>query len=254
VKDLHGQVALITGGSRGIGRALGIQLVALGVEVYACARDAEELRATESLCSGEGSFTGVQADVTDIDAMRALISRIESERGRLDALVNNAAILGPRERLEDVELGDWQRTQAVNVDGVFIASKLSLPLMRRAGGGMMLNVSSSVGRVGRASWGPYGVSKHAVEGITETLADELAGDDICVVSVNPGGTATDMRHEAYPDEDPDTLPTAGKIARTFALLLQRLDVAQTGRKYDSRNLLDLIDRPEVGGAELPFVQ
>jgi len=255
MKDLEGKVALITGGSRGIGRALCVQLTALGAHVYACARDIESLKETEALCGEGASFTGVQADVTDPSAVKRLIERIADERGKLDILVNNAAILGPRKNLEDVALEDWQKTQRINVDGVFIVSTQSIALLREADQSVMINVSSSVGRRGRGGWGPYAVSKHGVEGITETLADELESDGVCVVSINPGGTATDMRQEAYPSEDPNTLPSAESIASTFVLLMQKLDMGQTGRKYDARALLDRVEGAENASEEgdLPFV-
>lgn len=251
---LEQKVALITGGSRGIGRALCIQLANRGAHVYACARDTEALRETASLCGDDASFTGVQADVTDADAVTKLVERIADAHGHLDILVNNAAVLGPRKKLEDVSLKGWQKTQKINVDGVFIVATQSLSLLRGGERATMINVSSSVGRVGRAGWGPYGVSKHAVEGITETLADELRDDNICVVSVNPGGTATDMRHEAYPSEDPDTLPSAEAIAETFVTLIERLEIGQSGRKYDSRDLLNIHDTSTVDAEQLPHVE
>jgi len=262
VKSLEGKIALISGGSRGIGRALCVQLSALGAHVYTFARDADALARTQELCAAGAGFTGVQADATDAEAIEKLVARIRDEQGRLDILVNNAAVLGPRKKLEDVALKDWQKTQQINVDGVFILATQSIGLLRQGAPSIMLNVSSSVGRVGRAGWGPYGVSKHAVEGISETLAEELRDDEICVVSINPGGTATDMRHEAYPGEDPATLPSADEIAATFVLLIRSLSLAESGRKYDARSLLDLSNngasnkarRPDLGGADLPFVR
>lgn len=237
MRDLQGKVALVTGASRGIGRALSVQLCAEGATVFGCARGLERLQETRTLCQGPGRFIGIEADTSDIEAVERMMRAIEAESGRLDFLVNNAAILGPRKFLEEVDLADWQRTQRINVDGVFIVSKLAIPLLRRADElGVMLNISSSVGRVGRAGWGPYAVSKHAVEGISGTLAEELAADNICVVSVNPGGTATDMRHEAYPDEDPKTLPSAAEIAGKFKLLLQTLTMDESKEKFNAREL------------------
>jgi NAD(P)-dependent dehydrogenase (short-subunit alcohol dehydrogenase family) len=255
MKNLNGRVAFVTGGSRGIGRALCLQLAERGVHVYTCARDEESLQQTEQMVSSgsdlAGSVTGIVADVADLQAMNDVFECIEQERGELDILVNNAGVLGPRAHLEQVELQAWRNTITVNVDGVFIASKLSMESMRQAGGGIIINVSSSVGRKGRGGWGPYAVSKHAVEGLTGTLADELADDGICVVSMNPGGTATDMRQQAYPDEDPQTLPTPEEVARTFVLLIERLGVEQTGRQYNARDLMEWVG--EDGDGELPFV-
>lgn len=254
MKTLQGKVALVTGASRGIGRALVFQLTAAGADVFGCARDLNALHEVQAHCQGPGTFMPVVADVTDPDAIRALAARVNAHAGRLDILVNGAAVLGPRKQLEAVTIEDWRRTLAVNVDGVFIVSKLCVPLLRASGSAIVLNVSSSVGRVGRAGWGPYSASKHAVEGITDTLAEELAADGVCVVSINPGGTATDMRREAYPDEDPTTLPSATDIAATFRLLAETLQVAQTGRKFDARDLLAFVDRAGVDAETLPYVR
>jgi NAD(P)-dependent dehydrogenase (short-subunit alcohol dehydrogenase family) len=252
MKNLNGRVAFVTGGSRGIGRALCLQLAERGVHVYTCARDEESLAETEQMASQEGSVTGIVADVADLEAMTNIVERIDDERGELDILVNNAGVLGPRARLEDVDLSAWRNTLTVNADGVFIASKLAMAPMRQAGGGVIINVSSSVGRKGRGGWGPYAVSKHAVEGLTGTLADELADDGISVVSLNPGGTATDMRQKAYPDEDPQTLPTPDEVARTFVLLIEHIGVDQSGRQYNSRDLMGWVGK-DVEGEGLPFV-
>ncbi len=249
--DLKGRVALVTGGSRGIGRSLCLDLAERGAHVYTCARDEAGLAETASL-GPSGAVTALTADVTNLEAMHRVFERVTDDHGRLDILVNNAAMLGPRLPIEHVDLQAWRQTMTVNIDGVFIASKLAIGLMRDAGGGVMLNVSSSVGRRGRGGWGPYAVSKHGVEGLTDTLADELADDGICVVSVNPGGTATRMRHKAYPDEDPNTLPSPEEVSKTFMLLIERLGVEQSGRKYNSRDLMQFVGQ-EVAGEALPFV-
>jgi NAD(P)-dependent dehydrogenase (short-subunit alcohol dehydrogenase family) len=235
--ELEGAVALVTGGSRGIGRAVVLALNEAGADVYTCARDEAALQETRAAAAAPERVHVEVADVAEREQLVHLLERIENERGRLDVLVNNAGILGPRDHIENVELSTWREVMRVNLDGVFLASKLSIPLMREAGQGVMLHVSSSVGRAGRGTWGPYAVSKHGVEGLSDTLADELADDDIVSVSINPGGTATDMRAEAYPDEDPDTLPTAEEVAATFVALIGRLTLEQTGGKYNSRELI-----------------
>ncbi|MFW5967475.1 MAG: SDR family NAD(P)-dependent oxidoreductase [Persicimonas sp.] len=235
-------VALVTGGSRGIGRAACVEFAARGMTVFTCARSTDGLAETERLAEGAaGEVRGFEADVTAPEQMREIFDRIESEYGRLDLLVNNAGVLGPKAPIEEISLADWRRTMAVNLDGVFICSKLAIGLLRESEAGFVLNVSSSVGRRGRGGWGPYAVSKHGVEGLTDTLADELAEDGACVVSVNPGGTATEMRQKAYPDEDPSTIPTPERVARTFAYLVEELTVDQTGGKFDSRELFENLE-------------
>lgn len=246
MRRLDDTIALVTGGSRGIGRALSIQLAEAGATVYTCARDADALGETREAAGSEADLIAETADVTDAEQIQSLIDRIRDERGRLDVLINNAGILGPRCSLEETPLEGWRQTLAVNLDGVFIATRASLPLLRESDEPLVLNVSSSVGREGRGGWSAYSVSKCGVEGMTEILADEF--DAGCVASINPGGTATEMRAEAYPDEDPETLPTA----ETVVLLTRTLGPEQSGRKYDSRDLFEWIDRPEPpSGMDLP---
>ena len=245
-----GAVALVTGGSRGIGRATALALSQAGATVYACARDEDALQSARAKAIDPGRFRVAVADVAEREQLSHLLDRIRNECGRLDVLVNNAGILGPRAPIEDVSLSTWHEVMRINLDGVFLTSQMSIPLMRAAGQGLMLHVSSSVGRAGRGTWGPYAVSKHGVEGLSDTLADELSDDDIVSVTVNPGGTATDMRAKAYPDEDPDTIPDPEDVAETFLGLIERLTVAETGRKYNSRDLMD-IDFETTPAAQLP---
>lgn len=255
MRDLSELTALVTGGSRGIGRALCVTLVEAGATVYTCARSRPDL---ESIADQTGTAPGELhwevADVTDDEQVDALYERIEREAGSLDVLVNNAGILGEKTPIEAYPPERWRTTMRVNVDGTFLASRGAIPLLRRAEHGLILNVSSSVGREGRAEWGAYSVSKFGVEGLTEILAGELREDDTAAISVNPGGTATDMRAEAYPDEHPDTLPSTDEVADTFVLLIRAVGVDETGRRYNSRELFELTGRetPPAGG-EIPHV-
>lgn len=241
-KKLEGSVVLVTGGSRGIGQAAALAFNEAGAAVYTCARDEAGLMRTRERAEAPERLFTVALDVADRASLSHLYARIEREQGKLDVLINNAGILGPRQTIEEVELSSWREVMRINLDGVFLSSKMAIPLLRAAGSGVILQVSSSVGRTGRGTWGPYAVSKHGVEGLSETLADELKADNVVSVTVNPGGTATDMRAEAYPDEDPATLPSAAEVASTFLMLAGRLTTAQSGRRYNSRDLMD----PGVG--------
>jgi NAD(P)-dependent dehydrogenase (short-subunit alcohol dehydrogenase family) len=170
-------------------------------------------------------------DVSDPESVRAMFEKFGEHEERLDLLVNNAGVLGPRAELEEVDIEEWRHVFAVNADGPFLVTKAALPYLRRAAG-TVCNVSSSVGRRGRGGWGPYACSKHALEGMTDTFADELADDDVVVFSVNPGGTATDMRAEAYPEENPATLPTAREVAAVIA------EMCETAESKDKLNVRD----------------
>jgi NAD(P)-dependent dehydrogenase (short-subunit alcohol dehydrogenase family) len=258
MRDLSEAIVFVTGGSRGIGRSLSILLAEAGATVYTCGRDRPDLEETrrQARQAAESSQTsGIvrvePADVTDEQSITELTDRIRREEGRLDALVNNAGILGDRATIEEYPLDTWRRTMDINVDGVFLTTRESIPLLRNSGDAVIVNISSSVGREGRAEWGAYSVSKCGVEGLTDILAGELTSDGIATVSANPGGTATEMRAEAYPDEDPETLPTSRDVAETLALLIRTVGVGQSGAKYNCRDLFDHLGATTA--ADLPSV-
>lgn len=226
------EVILVTGASRGIGRALAEAFVTSGAIVWGTATTAR------GVAELPADVVGFELDATDPRQCAELSVAIAASHGRLDVLVNNAAILGPRRVLTEVSPAQWRRTLDVNATGPFLITTACYPLLGRRSA--IVNVSSSVGRVGRGGWGPYACSKHALEGLTETLADEGRDLGHIVFSVNPGGTATDMRAEAFPDEDPATLPTAAEIAATISLLVRMRHPQWNGAKFDCREVLPFV--------------
>jgi NAD(P)-dependent dehydrogenase (short-subunit alcohol dehydrogenase family) len=153
--------------------------------------------------------------------------------GRLDVLVHNAAILGPRLPIAEYPLDAWREVLEVNVTGVFLVTRSALLLLRRAGGGSIIHLSSGVGRRGRARWGAYAVSKGAIEILTQILAEELAPEGIRVNAVNPGPTRTRMRAQAYPEEDPLSLPTPEEITSIFVYLASDESWELNGQSLDA---------------------
>ncbi len=235
---LQGKVALITGASRGIGLAIARAYRQEGAAVALCARDAVALAAAaEALraMGGEARVLAQPCDVTRPEEVEALIAAVEAAFGRLDVLVNNAAVLGPRVPIAEYPLEAWREVLEVNVTGVFLVTRAALPLMRRTGGGSIINLSSGVGRRGRARWGAYAVSKGAVEIFTQILAEELASEGIRVNAVNPGPTRTRMRAQAYPEEDPLSLPTPEEITPIFVYLASDESQGITGQSLDARS-------------------
>jgi NAD(P)-dependent dehydrogenase (short-subunit alcohol dehydrogenase family) len=155
--------------------------------------------------------------------------------GRLDGLVHNAGILGPRAPIEHHDVGDWQRVLHVNLTAPFILCRCLLPLLLKSEDASILFTSSGVGRRGKAFWGAYAVSKFGVEGLSQVLADELENKpNIRVNAINPGATRTAMRAAAYPAEDPDRLKTPEQILGVYLYLLGPDSRGVTGQSFDAQ--------------------
>jgi NAD(P)-dependent dehydrogenase (short-subunit alcohol dehydrogenase family) len=232
---LSGKVALVTGSSRGIGRAVALAYAAEGAKVFLCARDEAELeRAAGEIRAAGGAAAFAALDLARDSAGERLVREVEHRYGALDVLVNNAGILGPRAPIATYPIDAWEEVIHINVTSTFAVTQAALRLMMARRQGSIINISSGVGRIGKARWGAYAVSKFAVEGLTQVLADELKDWNIRANAVNPGGTRTAMRAEAYPEEDPGTLPTAEEITPVFIYLASEQSAAITGQSLDAR--------------------
>lgn len=230
---LDGKVALVTGGGSGIGAAVARAFAREGADVMICGRRTDALAVTsEQITTAGGRAIALAADLMRGEDVGRLIGSLRERFGRLDVLVNNAGILGARAPIAEYPQDVWDAVLAANLTAVFRLTKAAVPLMRR--GGSIINVSSGVGRVGRAGWGAYAVSKFGVEGLTQVAADELRERGIRVNAVNPGGTRTAMRATAYPDEDPATLPSPDDVTPIFLYLASDDSVGVTGRAFDAR--------------------
>ena len=239
---------VITGASRGIGAALAKAFSVEGARVFLCARNEEELRAVGEAIVAEGAKAGwTTIDVSEPDGARALALMASSELGRVDILVNNAGVLGPKAPLLEVSPGQWNDVMKVNLTGPFLVSRAFLPAMLGQGSGLIVNVTSGIGRKSRATWGPYAVSKFGVEGLTQTLAAEIGPQGLAAVAVNPGATRTSMRAAAEPDEDPMTLPSAEVIAEAFLRIAAKPPAEINGQSIDCRPLIADLWQPKAKG-------
>ncbi len=235
---LDGKVALVTGGSRGIGKAVAAAYAKEGADVIVTARDLTRLEAAVAeIRNAGGRVVPLRADVAHRKQVQGLAREIKTRFGQLHVLVNNASLLGPRVPIVEYPENDWERVIAANLHGPFFVIKACLPLMAAAGGGSIINVSSGVGRIGKARWGAYAASKFGLEGLTQLLAAELAPLQIRVNAVNPGGTRTTMRADAYPEEDPLTLPPPGQITPVFVYLASDESQSVTGQSLEARDFL-----------------
>ena len=234
-QKLSGKVALITGGSRGIGKAVAAAYACQGARVFICARGEGDLARTVSdIRDAGGEIAGLAGDVGKPEDAQRIVEAAVERYGRIDVLVNNASLLGSRVAIADYPIADWEEVVRVNLTGVFLLTRQVLQVMIRQRQGSIINVSSGVGRTGKARWGAYACSKAGLEGFTQVLADELKDAGIRVNSVNPNATRTAMRAEAYPDEDPMTLPTPEEIMPIFLYLASDDSAGVTGKALDAR--------------------
>jgi 3-oxoacyl-[acyl-carrier protein] reductase len=198
--DLAGQVALVTGGSRGIGRAVVEHLSEAGARVvFSYRRDAAAARAVTRAGEGRGGVAvAVRADAARPAGGPALVRAALKRFGRIDILVNNAGIWEPPGgiALEKLSAAQWRRTMAVNLDGVFHVTRAVIPAMKRRRGGRIVMVASTAGQRGEERHGDYAASKGALISLTKSLAVELGKWGILVNAVAPWWVDTDMSHGA----------------------------------------------------------
>jgi NAD(P)-dependent dehydrogenase (short-subunit alcohol dehydrogenase family) len=238
---LTGKVALVTGGGRGIGRAIAMRLAAEGAAVVICSRTGRELKETvREITQRTGEVFSRVVDLASPTAIRCLVKELRRRYSKVDILVNNASLLGPRRPIAEYPLKDWEAVLKVNLTAPFLLTQEVLRLMIPQKSGCILNITSSVGRHGRAEWGGYSVSKFGLEGLTQILAEELREHRIRVMALNPGGTRTAMRAAAYPEENPDRLPPPEAVAQVALDLLLQDDMALSGQSFDARSLMKTV--------------
>jgi NAD(P)-dependent dehydrogenase (short-subunit alcohol dehydrogenase family) len=216
---LKDRIALITGASRGLGRALALSYAREGAHVLLLARSLSTLgRVDDEIRSSGGKASLIPLDLTDGPAIDALGPSLYERYGRLDVLVGNAAILGALSPLPHIASAHWDRVFAVNVTANWRLIRTLDPLLRHSDAARVIFVTSSVARSCRPYWAPYSISKAALEALAKTYANETAGSSIKVNLVDPGAMATRMRAEAYPGEDPAMLPKPDDVTEIFIRL------------------------------------
>ena len=232
---LKGRVILVTGAGRGIGAAAAKTFAAHGATVLLLGKTEGNLNQLYDEIEAAGHPQPVVIPFNLETALPhqydELAATIEAEFGRLDGLLHNAAIIGPRTPLEQLSGDNFMRVMQVNVNAMFMLTSTLLPLLKLSEDASVVFTSSSVGRKGRAYWGTYAISKFAIEGMMEVLADELENTGVRVNTLNPGGTRTKMRASAFPAEDPMNLKTPADLMPLYLYLMGADSRGKTGQTF-----------------------
>jgi len=229
------RIALVTGASRGVGRALALELAREGAHVVLLARTMGALESLDDEISASGgAATLVPCDLADFEALDRLGAALHERFGRLDALACVAGQLGPLSPLAHVDPKDWEKLIAVNLTANWRLLRSLDPLLRAGRAPRVLMITSGAAHRARLKpyWGPYAVTKAGLEALARTYAAECANvSDIKVMLANPGPLRTAMRAKAMPGEDPATLRTPQEFAQKATALL-RPDWMESSRLYD----------------------
>jgi len=243
---MKGKVVLITGGGRGIGRVTVLRFFKAGAKVAFCARtEGEVLSVTKEVESlevfpSEGELLPFHLDISSQRAIFRMVSQTTSKWGRIDFLINNAGVLGPSSSIATYPIEAWEEVIRINLNGTFFMTQAVVRTMIPRRSGTIISLSSSVGRKGRAKWGAYAVSKFALEGMMQTLSDEVAAFGLRVITLNPEATRTRMRAAAYSKEDPNTVKDPEEVAEALFYLASSTDASLHGRSLNFSDLDSLL--------------
>jgi len=236
---LAGRNILVTGAGDGIGRAVALDFAAHGATVVLVGRTLARLEAVydEIETRGLPQAAIIEFDLAtqDASAYHRLAENLQSEFGRLDGLLHNAAELGALAPLELYDVDLWARVFQVNLHAPFMLTRTCLPLLKAADDASVVFTTADVGRKGRAYWGAYGVAYFGVEGLMQILADELETNArVRVNSIDPGPVNTRMRRAAYPGQDTSSLATPASITPLYLYLMGPDSRAVTGRAFSAQ--------------------
>jgi NAD(P)-dependent dehydrogenase (short-subunit alcohol dehydrogenase family) len=219
VKKLVSKVAIVTGASRGIGRAVSVALAQEAATVVLAARSIQKLQETaDKVTEAGGKAEIVVTELTEEESIKNLVKVTNEKFSRLDILVNNAGVTHSA-RLEETITEDWERCMQINARAPFILCREALPLLRKSQAGYIINIASVVGVKGYPLQSAYTSSKHALRGMTISLSEELKGSNIRVHLLCPGGVDTELVQKVRPDIKKDELMQPEEIAELVLYLV-----------------------------------
>jgi NAD(P)-dependent dehydrogenase (short-subunit alcohol dehydrogenase family) len=235
---LEQRIILVTGAGDGIGREAALTYAKFGAQLVLLGRTESKLRAVQSEIArlgGAPSFT-VTLDLlhTTQEQCKQVADDLATQIPRLDGVLHNAGLLGDIAPMADLSMEMWHDVMQVNVNATFMLTQALLPLLLKSNSGSLVFTSSSVGRTGRANWGAYAVSKFATEGMMQVLAEEYKSRHLRVNCINPGGTRTQMRASAFPNEDKNKLKTPADIMPLYLYLMGDDSRRKTGMSFDAQ--------------------
>lgn len=234
-KRLAGRIALVTGASRGIGRAVALAFAREGAHVVLLARTRGALEEVDDeVREAGGSATLLQLDLRNGEKLDALGPTLYQRWGKLDILVGNAGILGPLSPLNHITADAWVDVLNINLTANWRLIRTCDPLLRKSDAGRAIFVTSGAASGAYAYWGPYAVSKAGLEALVKTYAKEVERTSVRANLVNPGGTRTAMRAKAFPGEDPSKLPAPEELTPLFVELASP-DCTMNGQVIDFRS-------------------
>jgi len=231
--DFNGKSVLITGGSRGLGRALALRLSAEGAKVALVARHQTELdEVVGEIRKNGGIAFGVVADVGDKESVYPIVGQAAALAGPVDILINNASTLGPvpLRLIPDTDCEDFERALQVNTIGPFRLIKAVVGSMVLRQTGVIVNISSDAAVEAYPSWGVYGASKSALDHLTRIAALEMTDTSVRFLSVDPGEMDTRMHADAMPDADPGSLPSPAVVAEKIVIMIRQSDRIANGSR------------------------
>jgi len=219
--DLKDKIALVTGAGKGIGLEIARTLASMGIAVIIAARNKDTLeKAAKQIIENGGKSAAITVDMGDEESIRSLVAEIHRRFGRLDILVNNAGITHS-DLLMDTSTEDFDRCMRVNARGPFILCRQALPLLQKAKRGYIINIGSVVSIKGYPKQSAYTASKHALRGMTISLAEELNKTSVSIHMICPGGVDTDMVGGVRPDINKDELIQPHEIADIVRFIVTR---------------------------------